>query len=480
MPLMTRVKRPTLYGPNGKPLPRPRAPAPQSFADAQAGFDAAKTTDYNKRHWANADALSADAVASPSVRKKLRNRARYEVANNSYAKGIVLTLANYCVSTGPTLQILDDDKDATGEVEYEFLSWCKAINLAAKLRTLRMARAQDGEAFAMLTYNPSVPHPVKLDVAIVECDRVSDNHSTIDAKNADGIQFDGFGNPVTYRVLRSHPGDALFATPMAADIVPASSMIHTFRQDRPGQRRGIPEITPALPLYALLRRYTLATTLAAESAANMAGWLYTDQLAEQETAIEAEPFEAVNLEPNMFTVAPYGYKALQMKAEQPTTVYSDFKREIVNEIARCLNMPYNIAACNSSDYNYASGRLDYQVFYAGLMVDRHDLSINGCDRILDAWKREASNVWAYLPELSRLGPSFRYRWMWPGFPKADPLKEAHAFKILHECGGDTLANNYGLDGRDWEPELRQWAVEKALIQQAAPAPQPNPQPKEES
>ena len=49
----------------------------------RAGFDSAETTDNNRRHWARADALSADAAASPEVRRTLRNRARYEVANNS-------------------------------------------------------------------------------------------------------------------------------------------------------------------------------------------------------------------------------------------------------------------------------------------------------------------------------------------------------------------------------------------------------------
>ena len=47
--------------------------------------------------------LSADAAANSDVRKKLRERSRYEVANNSYAKGIVLTLANDCVGTGQSL-----------------------------------------------------------------------------------------------------------------------------------------------------------------------------------------------------------------------------------------------------------------------------------------------------------------------------------------------------------------------------------------
>ena len=57
-------------------------------------YDAAQTTPDNRKHWANADHLSADAAATPEVRRALRNRARYEVANNRYARGIVLTLAN--------------------------------------------------------------------------------------------------------------------------------------------------------------------------------------------------------------------------------------------------------------------------------------------------------------------------------------------------------------------------------------------------
>ena len=38
------------------------------------------TNDENRRHWANADGLSANAANSPDVRRLLRNRARYETA----------------------------------------------------------------------------------------------------------------------------------------------------------------------------------------------------------------------------------------------------------------------------------------------------------------------------------------------------------------------------------------------------------------
>ncbi len=83
----------------------------------RARYDAAATTTDNRRHWANADGLSANAANSPDVRCTLRNRARYEVANNSYARGIVLTLANDVVGTGPRLQMLTSDAEANRVVE---------------------------------------------------------------------------------------------------------------------------------------------------------------------------------------------------------------------------------------------------------------------------------------------------------------------------------------------------------------------------
>jgi capsid protein len=215
-------------------------------------YDAAATTEENRRHWANADLLSANTANSPEVRRVLRSRARYEVANNSYARGIVLTLANDCIGTGPRLQMVTEDAEANRVVEQEFIGWAEAVGLAEKLRTLRMARAQDGEGFLMLVANSKVDSPVKLDLRLVEADQVAtpDVERRSDLGNAiDGVVFDAYGNPVEYHLLKSHPGDGGAKLAMEYDPVPAASMIHCFRMDRPGQNRGIPEITPALPLF---------------------------------------------------------------------------------------------------------------------------------------------------------------------------------------------------------------------------------------
>ncbi|MCD4726663.1 MAG: phage portal protein, partial [Pirellulales bacterium] len=73
--------------------------------------------------------LSVNAANNPKVRQTLRSRARYEVANNSYARGIVSTLANDSIGTGPRLQMLTDDAEANRVVEQEFSIWANTVGL---------------------------------------------------------------------------------------------------------------------------------------------------------------------------------------------------------------------------------------------------------------------------------------------------------------------------------------------------------------
>jgi lambda family phage portal protein len=430
----------------------------------RARYDAAATTEDNRRHWANADGLSANAANSPEVRRVLRNRARYEVANNSYARGIVLTIAHDVVGTGPRLQMLTSDAAANRFVEREFTHWSQAVRLAEKLRTMRVARAEDGEAFGVLTNNEKLATPVTLDVKLVEADQVTTPDWTQDQANAiDGIVFDTFGNPAEYHVLRYHPGDARGLWDSTVDRLPARAVVHYFRCDRPGQNRGIPDITPALPLFAQLRRFTLAVLAAAETAADFAGILYTDAPANGE-ADAAEPFEPIELEKRALLTMPGGWKMSQLQAEQPATTYAEFKREILNEIARCLNMPYNVAACNSSSYNYASGRLDHQVYYKSIRVEQAHLGLVVLDRLLAAWLDEAVLIEGYLPDsLRTLDADLSHQWMWDGNDHVDPQKEATAQATRLTNHTTTLAHEYARQGRDWEAELRQRAKELELM-----------------
>ena len=438
----------------------------------RARYDAAVTTPDNRRHWAGADGLSAKAANSAEVRRILRNRARYEVANNSYARGIVLTLANDVIGTGPRLQMLTADTDANRRIEHEFARWSKSVNLAEKLRTLRMARAEDGEGFIILTSNSKLSTPIKLEIRLVEADQVATPDLSILRPNAvDGIVFDDAGNPVEYHVLKNHPGDLRGALGLDYDRFPAESVIHWFRADRPGQGRGIPDIMPALPLFAQLRRFTLAVLAAAETAADFAGILYTDSPASGE-ADAAEPFEPIELEQRALVTMPGGWKMSQLEAEQPSTTFGEFKREILNEIARCLNMPFNIAAGNSSGYNYASGRLDHQTYFKSIRVEQAHLEVSVLDRILAAWFDEAVLIPGLLP--AGLIAEWPHQWFWDGHEHVDPAKEANAQATRLANHTATLADEYARRGLDWETQLQQRAKELALMHELGLTSAPTP------
>jgi capsid protein len=167
----------------------------------------------------------------------------------------------------------------------------------------------------------------------------------------------------------------------------------------------------------------------------------------------------------MATTLPDGWKLGQIEAHQPTTTYGEFKNQILNEIARCLNMPFNIAACNSSGYNYASGRLDHQTYYKSIRVDQADMALIILDRILQAWLNEAILISDYLPlnwrTIVRAMPC--HQWFWDGTEHVDPAKEAKAQEIRLANHTTTLADEYAKQGKDWEVELRQRSREKKLM-----------------
>lgn len=447
-----------LFG-RSKPVSRPSGDAKLRAAynavrALRAKYDAAQTTDDNIRHWQNADNLSARAANDPAVRNKLRSRSRYEVANNCYARGLSLTLANDCIGTGPRLQLLGKDKPANQLIEREFARWARAVGLAEKLRRLRTARFQDGEGFLVFTLNPKVKHPVKLDVVNIEADRVADPyglHVLESERHTDGITFDEFGNPISYTMLRSFPGEASTRGTVEADTLDAQFVIHWMRKDRPGQARAVPETTPALPLFSMLRDFKLATLDAAKAAAAVSFVLQMPAGANTGEAEDAEDFEVIEFVRNMGMTLPEGATMSQFESEHPNSTLEMFENVILREIGRCLNVPKAIITGDSSSYNFASGRMDGQIYWKATEVDRRDCEIVVVDPIFAMWQYVAART----PELDGLIPSdfeFDHQWFWDGREHVDPTKNATARAMNLASGVTHRGIEYAIEGRDVDYE----------------------------
>lgn len=396
----------------------------------QAKYDSAQTTIENERYWAMSDSRSARAALDPAVRATIRRRARYEaLESGAFASGMVRAKVNDVVGRGPTLQCMTPNKELNKAIETQWTKWCKEINLPEKLRTMATAYYVDGEAFAERILNPQLRNGVKLDIRTTEADMWADPLGDFDTERVDGIKYDDYGNPVSYKRLKVHPGDDVIpagVSSLEADDLPAENVIHWFRVDRPGQRRGVSHLATALPLFAELRRYRLATIAAAEIAADYSAVMFSDapRFGERPDELD-ENFLTIDIERRAMLTLPAGWKIQQLKAEQPTTEVGPFTETILSEVGRCTHTPLNIILGSSRDYNFASGRLDYLLYWAQNDVDRSHCELQVLERIFMWWLDEALLVNGYLPNLGEIR-EIEHVFV---FPPRRPIDEEVAAKV---------------------------------------------------
>lgn len=427
----------------------------------RASYDIAKTNDDNRRHWANADGLAADAGLTSGVRTLIRNRSRLEFANHPVIKGIGQTLAEDVIGSGPMLRMRTGNKTRDRQIVRAWERWAGRVRLARKLLTMRLTKCRDGEVFAMLISRPGAgPREVALDVRLLEADQVATLNIRGEWLGTDGITLDGAGNPISYQVLTRHPGDTVNPMALGEFTVPARFMIHWFNAERPGQHRGVPELASSLPFCSVERAYMQAVLDAARLAADVSGVLHSDQAPTSENGADdpgtLPPGSTIETARNMVVSMPGGWDFTQVKAEQPINTFADFRHEVVSAYARPVNMPFSIAAADTSRHNMASGRLDTQLYLRSIKVQQAEGAATVLEPIFDAWAFEA----ALVGEIEPLDlDEDDHDWLWDEAQYDDPVKAANAADVQLKNESTTLQRQYSRRKLDWEPEVEQWGEE---------------------
>lgn len=415
----------------------------------RATYDIAQTTPDNANQWAGATGQDADAANSPGVRQLARNRSRHETQNNPTLTGIVRTITHYEVGTGPTLHVESDDEAYADEVEKRWREWCEAVMLTSKLRQMVYGRVVDGESFARLDKNPGIANEVKLDFVPFEPDRCCTLWLPYMTPNrVDGVWFDNWGNPTFYDVLHYHPGGVFPMPTWKFDSVPAQYVLHLFSPERANQHRGIPEMLSSTDLWADRRRHRKATVAAAESAANVAAFLTTNQ-----PAMDGDdaPSGQMSMPRNSLVVAPDGYDMKQIDAKHPNQTYESFSLCTLSEAARPMSMAKNVAACDSSSYNFAGGRLDIITSWKAVEVNQHNNTQRVVSRLFRAWYAEARVIYGWQKDHDET-PACQFFWV--GMPYSDPEAEQNADEAAIKTGLKGIQEVYARRGKDWKVQQK--------------------------
>jgi capsid protein len=404
------------------------------------------------------------------------------------------TLVNDTVGTGPRLQLLTNDDRLNEAVEQLWQQWAGLTDWAMHCRILCGVRYVAGETFAVFRENKRLERegfPISLDIRLYEPDQISHPYGSgqgwglNNPTGDDGVVCDENGDVTSYKVLRAHPGDnrAYTLGSLVADDIPASEVLHWYQADRPGQLRGYSPFTPALPIFAQLRRFTSATLTAAETAAMLAGVLQSTSSGLEVGPYdeESKQYDPIEMVRGMLLTLPPNVTATQFKPEQPTTNYEMFVNAKLRECGRCLNVPFGKMAGDHSRYNYSSGRLDDAGYWRDRDVERGALEARVFNRFLNRWldfaKLVIPGLFAYEGQWWQL----RRTWQYDAKPTSDPVKDASGDEINLTNASDTLTAIAARDGTTVEQLIQQRRREKDLFERnglplppwlnaAAPAP----------
>ena len=425
--------------------------------ELKASYDAAAETDDLKNYWANADSYDADSANSKAVRDKIVARSRYEVANNGYADGMVQTHANYLVGTGPQLRMQTRSKGFNELVESQWRLWAKAIHLRRKLWCQAHAKVQDGEGFGVAATKLTVNHPVKLFYTIFETEQCQTPLLPFDDPlRIDGVHLDKFNDPIAYDILTTHPGSTR-SDQTVTETIDARFVMHWFKLRRPGQHRAVPEFRSTLNVGGTSRRHREATVAAAETAADISALMHT-QLPPDAEADPVAALSSIEFEKRMMLALPMGWDAMQMKGEHPNATYKDFHRLQINEQGRPKSMPVNVGMADSSEHNFASGKLDHLSWFQEMIVEREDGADLVLDPLFDLWFEEAVPVLGFVWDINLFGIP-PHTWDWPVLPVADEKARALARGTDLENGSTTLSAVYAEQGKDFEDEVQIMAAD---------------------
>lgn len=451
-------------------------------------YDSATYDNRNDRHFANARDLPPIVTNNYDTRKKLRVRARYEADNNCYLSGLCNTLATDVVGyVLPSLQVLTPDAKLNAFIEAEWKKWSEfeSVNLCEKLKMMDRASRTDGESFLMMVSDRYTESKTgySLNVVIIPASRVTDqslvNFNPIEKRkmsdeegivteytviNDDGVIVDATtGRPIEFKVIPLVDEVQGLTSLIQSNSVTVSAryMKQWFRPKWPGQFRGVCEVAPALPLYAQLRRFDIATMTSAEVAAMIAGVMKTTNPANDEPP-EIAPGTELGLVPGSLIAAPDGWEPVAFPSNAPLSTYEMFVYMVLRQIGRLLDVPFGIVAGDHSKYNYSSARLDVTGYDEGKKYDRKQLEIRALNPVAEEFLFELSKL---RPDVARYleTEGIPYGWNFTNRPSIDPAKDASVDDIRLKNGTITLAEIYSAKGKDWEEALEQRAKESKKI-----------------
>lgn len=387
------------------------------------------------------------------ARHQLVSRSNYLTSNSPSAAAIADVWTTSIVGDGPSVRSGHPNAATRRALEdawsrfYQDADQEGVADLGGLLGNLTRSMVTNGEGLLHLVTSPRgelrlrLLSPEQLDPART---RELENMDRIIA----GVEFDASGRRIAYHVYPQQPDLVVSMQPFPIRL-PAEDIVHIFRQDTPGQVRGLSWLAPVATLLLELDRLQDALLARANTAALFAGFV-TDPEGTSGFGEGARDPQSLSLEPGVIRILPpaatVSFPSMPDFADAP-----DILRFMLRQIGAGVGIPYELLAGDLSQVNYSSAKLGLEAFKRRVTAIR-TLILNA--RVLTPiWRRfvtlEVLSGRLYAADFERNAESyFAMTAQWPGFASLDPYREAQADIALLQAGLRSRAEIIASRGRD--------------------------------
>lgn len=399
---------------------------------------------------------------------RLRYVARDLVRNNPYADSALDIIADHVVGWG----IVAKPNPTNAAAAKAWDEWagstaCDAdgrLNLYGLQKLIVRSVVRDGEVLVrrrIRRLEDEMALPIQLQV--LEADFLDSFKTNMVLPNGHriigGVEFDAIGKRVGYWLYPEHPGSSMPGNTQTSRFVPAESVLHVFRADRPGQVRGASWFAPVVLAMKDFDDYTDAQLMKQKVAALLAG-VVTDASGGNGTIVGnmvSASDEFPTLYPGGLVQAPPG---TDVKFTDPPSIsdYKDFSHVTLRGIAAGLGVTYEDISGDFSQVNFSSARMSRLAHYDKVHDWRWMMTIpQFCDPAWD-WVMQAAIV------MNRLrGPAPKALWTAPPIPMIEPDKEGLAYQRNVRAGIMTLSEAIRERGYDPKEHLAEMAQDNARL-----------------
>jgi lambda family phage portal protein len=267
-----------------------------------------------------------------------------------------------------------------------------------------------------------------------------------------GIELDAEDRPVAYWLYPYHPGETwagMLQTPVRVD---AADVAHVFDEERAGQGRGYPLLTPVMIALRDLDECKDAYQTRQKIAACFAAFYSTPEGASR---ARTDPL-CDHVEPGMIEELPPGY---EVTFGNPPGVegYADVMRLGLQAVAAGTSVPYEDISGDFSQFNFSSGRMSRGAFYALVEELQWTILIPDFNDRVFSWFLEAARIQGYETA------GITMTWTTPRRPLVDPAREVPA--VISAVRATLSSPQEAIRELGYDPEavLREWSAFAKLL-----------------